>query len=98
MTITSRSRKFMRCEVECGKRSTMAGRALRIDPKSDLKTDRKDRNTTVDQVQGAAALDPNEIAIRSYELWLQRGCPLGSPEVDWFKAESELTAEIRGNR
>lgn len=31
-----------------------------------------------------------EISALAYELWIQRGCPLGSPEVDWFRAEEEL--------
>jgi hypothetical protein len=30
------------------------------------------------------------VASRAYELWMLRGCPDGSPEVDWFQAESEL--------
>jgi hypothetical protein len=33
-----------------------------------------------------------EIEIRAYELWEERGWPSGSPETDWFKAEQELTA------
>ena len=32
----------------------------------------------------------DEIAALAYELWLERGCPLGSPEVDWFRAKEEL--------
>jgi hypothetical protein len=32
-----------------------------------------------------------QIALRAYELWQQRGCPLGTPETDWFRAEQELT-------
>jgi hypothetical protein len=31
-----------------------------------------------------------ELSALAYELWMQRGCPLGSPEVDWFRAEEEL--------
>jgi Protein of unknown function (DUF2934) len=31
-----------------------------------------------------------KISALAYELWIQRGCPLGSPEVDWFRAEEEL--------
>ena len=31
-----------------------------------------------------------EISALAYELWIQRGCPLGNPEVDWFRAEEEL--------
>lgn len=31
-----------------------------------------------------------EIAALAYEFWIQRGCPIGSPEEDWFRAEEEL--------
>jgi hypothetical protein len=31
-----------------------------------------------------------EIAALAYEYWQARGCPDGSPEEDWFRAESEL--------
>jgi hypothetical protein len=26
----------------------------------------------------------------AYRFWQERGCPLGSPEVDWQRAEEEL--------
>jgi hypothetical protein len=32
-----------------------------------------------------------EIATLAHELWLERGCPLGSPELDWLEAERRLT-------
>ena len=31
-----------------------------------------------------------EIAKLAYELWGRRGRPLGSPEIDWYAAESAL--------
>jgi hypothetical protein len=31
-----------------------------------------------------------DIAARAYQLWQERGCPEGSPEVDWLAAEAEL--------
>ncbi|MBV8845861.1 MAG: DUF2934 domain-containing protein [Bryobacterales bacterium] len=34
-----------------------------------------------------------EISRRAYTYWCQRGCPLGSPEVDWHRAERELREE-----
>jgi Protein of unknown function (DUF2934) len=43
------------------------------------------------------AVEPNnqerseKISARAYELWVERGCPVGSPEIDWFRAESEIT-------
>lgn len=34
-----------------------------------------------------------EIELRAYELWQERGCPWGTPETDWFMAERELTKQ-----
>jgi len=34
-----------------------------------------------------------EIAELAYFLWQDRGCPYGSPEEDWFKAEEKLKRE-----
>jgi hypothetical protein len=31
-----------------------------------------------------------EIASLAYELWSQRGSPVGSPEEDWFRAEEQF--------
>jgi hypothetical protein len=40
------------------------------------------------------AADPEslETQIRNlaYQLWLARGCPAGSPEVDWQEAEERM--------
>ena len=42
------------------------------------------------------------IAALAHEYWQRRGCPIGSPEVDWCKAEDEfkcwLEAEEATNR
>ena len=32
----------------------------------------------------------DEIAKLAYELWERKGHPLGSPEIDWYAAESAL--------
>jgi hypothetical protein len=32
----------------------------------------------------------NEIATVAYQLWLERGCPHGSDQEDWFRAEAML--------
>jgi hypothetical protein len=31
-----------------------------------------------------------EIAALAHELWKARGCPEGSPETDWLRAEEQL--------
>lgn len=32
------------------------------------------------------------LAARAYDLWVRRGRPVGSPEIDWYAAEKELLA------
>jgi hypothetical protein len=34
-----------------------------------------------------------EIELRAYYLWENRGCLIGSPEVDWLLAERELQTQ-----
>ena len=58
----------------------MAGIAVTMDPKK--VTDEPDVQTG--QVEESA------IAARAYECWQERGCPIGSDQEDWFRAEKEL--------
>jgi len=37
--------------------------------------------------------DQANIARLAYQHWLKRGCPIGSPEEDWFRAEQDLNNE-----
>jgi len=32
-----------------------------------------------------------QVEVLAYALWVERGCPVGSPEVDWFEAERRLS-------
>jgi hypothetical protein len=34
--------------------------------------------------------DHDQIETLAYQLWLERGCPDGSPQDDWFRAETQL--------
>jgi Protein of unknown function (DUF2934) len=45
-----------------------------------------------ESVKTAATVSPteNEIAAIAYQLWLDRGCPIGSEQEDWFRAEEML--------
>ena len=42
-----------------------------------------------------ASFDETETAALAHRLWLDRGCPEGSPEHDWFLAERELRQRAR---
>jgi hypothetical protein len=37
----------------------------------------------------------NQIARRAYRHWHERGCPHGSPQIDWLIAERQLQEEFR---
>jgi Protein of unknown function (DUF2934) len=52
-------------------------------------TGRQQRPTET-KVKSATPPEPDQIASLAYTLWEQRGCPEGSPEVDWLQAEEEL--------
>ena len=30
------------------------------------------------------------IRLAAFFLWERRGCPFGTPEIDWFRAEEEI--------
>jgi hypothetical protein len=38
-------------------------------------------------------VDQSKLDQVAYEFWLERGCPMGSPEEDWFRAEQKLRRE-----
>jgi hypothetical protein len=42
-----------------------------------------------------ATISPDQatIAQLAYLYWLDRGCPIGSPEEDWSRAEQDLKNE-----
>ena len=44
----------------------------------------------LDQETPVATTGEAEIAALAYELWVERGCPDGSPEEDWYRAERQL--------
>lgn len=46
---------------------------------------------------GRVVTGPEEatIAALAYDFWIERGSPIGSPEVDWLRAEEELRNQSR---
>ena len=55
-------------------------------------SDATDRRTDESDIQPEQPAY-EEIAVRAYYCWLERGCPDISPEVDWQRAEQEMRAE-----
>ena len=58
--------------------------------------------TVMDQGPGiesealAVPTDYEKIARLAYSYWQERGCPNGSPDDDWFRAECELQKQVFG--
>jgi hypothetical protein len=44
----------------------------------------------MEPVQSHSVADHEEIARLAYAYWVERGCPHGSSEEDWFRAETTL--------
>jgi hypothetical protein len=42
-----------------------------------------------------AAASASDVANLAYQLWQDRGCPMGSPDDDWYRAEELLIAGTR---
>lgn len=65
----------------------MTKQAMNMAVEPDSKTESFAKSTPADVSEPVNQQDVAELA---YELWQARGCPDGSPEVDWFRAEQEL--------
>jgi hypothetical protein len=61
----------------------MSAPALRMDRESD-------RNEEQLTSGAASQFDHEQVATLAYRLWHERGCPEGSPDVDWFQAQQLL--------
>jgi len=68
--------------------------------KSPTSAEKKTTTRKAPTKKAAAAVEPiekkipsyQEIAVLAEQFWNERGCPFGSPEVDWLRAEATLYA------
>jgi len=47
------------------------------------------------EIQSIPRDHQDEVAKLAYAYWQERGCPEGSPEEDWFRAEADLRGRVR---
>jgi Protein of unknown function (DUF2934) len=78
-----------------GRRMGSDATALRESPEAmsgDAAQMTPDQSTVGESVKTAATVSPTEceIATVAYQLWLDMGCPAGSDQEDWFRAEAML--------
>ena len=71
-----------RCSVE--RKWKMASYAKMVVP---------DVTTSPDAQPAVAEIDETRIAALAYQLWQERGCPIGSDQDDWFRAETMLRSQ-----
>lgn len=59
---------------------------------SDATTTMPEVGTVSESMKAGATVGPteSEIATAAYQSWLERGCPIGSDQEDWFRAEAML--------
>ena len=53
-------------------------------------TTTKDGGITTTALEISQPVNGQKIAALAYEFWQSRGCPEGTPEDDWFRAEKEI--------
>jgi Protein of unknown function (DUF2934) len=53
--------------------------------------DRAPNNSPLEKANG---IDSKQIAALAYHLWQARGCPQGSPEIDWLDAEQQIRGHL----
>ena len=68
----------------------MTGKALAVNENTET--------PAADDEQMSGVLSRDVIAALAYQLWQERGCPIGSPEEDWRKAEEQLRRGIASAR
>ena len=44
-----------------------------------------------------ASVGHETVEAMAYQLWLLRGCPIGSDQEDWYRAEAELKDNHQAN-
>jgi hypothetical protein len=74
---------------------TAAKRATALTGRNTAKTTAQKaspKNTRADE-PFAHTVSDEEIALRAYALWEERGRPYGSPEEDWHNARTQLRGE-----
>ena len=68
----------------------MASTASKTEQRADQ--GRKGRAAAPSKENARESILPGEerVALLAYSYWLSRGCPIGSPDEDWFRAEHDV--------
>ncbi len=72
-----------------GSGTTVRGSSDKAAPTSAM----PDRDEVSFSSAGGSAYTSDDLAAEAYQCWHERGCPEGSPEVDWQRAHERLRAK-----
>ena len=55
-----------------------------------------ERSTVIESVKTSTTVSPteSEIATLAYQLWQDKGCPVGSDKEDWLRAEAMIKNKL----
>jgi hypothetical protein len=60
------------------------------DKSSGLGESRSKLPTQAAEIVALGVANHDDVAALAYRFWQRRGCPIGSDQEDWFRAEQEL--------
>ncbi|MEM6553571.1 MAG: DUF2934 domain-containing protein [Planctomycetota bacterium] len=87
--MAKKTAKTKRKAAKAGKKSGDSA-AKAVEPKA------KSKQAKPDKPKAVVVLSHDAIAARAYEVWLQKGRPLGQDTANWAAAEAALRAEAGG--
>ena len=76
------------------KTSKPAASRRKAAPKTIVETPNISIAHLAEAVESPSAVDARDIEERAYQSWIERGCPMGSPEEDWYRAEQDLIVQF----
>lgn len=89
---------LLRAKSACAKASRLLPITGDLDPDSrsslESKLERLGRTiAAMTAAGGNVTADQTQVAALAHALWQARGCPVGRPEEDWFRAERALKVQ-----
>ena len=90
----TRTKKAVSAVVEVAPKAKTAAPRRKAAPKTIAEPVAESIVNLSEAVETQIAIDVREVEERAYQSWIERGCPMGSPEEDWYRAEREVIARF----
>jgi hypothetical protein len=90
----TRTKKAVSAVVEVAPKAKTAAPRRKAAPRSIAEPVAESIVNLSEAVETQIAIDVRQVEERAYQSWIERGCPMGSPEEDWYRAEREVIARF----